>query len=56
MSALEKLDKYMETEHPVIDSHYIKLVLETICEGEIQRIQADGVLYEVYADRLETNE
>ena len=56
MSALEELDKYLETEHSVTDSHYIKLLLEAICEGEIQRINVEGILYEVHADRLETKE
>ena len=56
MSALEELDKYLETEHSVTDSHYIKLLLEAICEGGISSIYTEGVLYEVHADRLETNE
>jgi len=56
MSALEKLNKYIETKHTVTDTHYIKLILDAICEGYIQRIHTEGVLYEVHADRLETDE
>lgn len=56
MSALEELDKYLETKHTVTDTYYIKLILDTICEGDIQRIHVEGVLYEVHADRLETDE
>lgn len=56
MSTLEELDKYMRTKHPANDPHYIKLILEAICEGEIQTISTEGILYEVHADRLETNE
>lgn len=56
MSALEELNKYIKTKHPANDSHYIKLILEAICEGEIQTISIEGILYEVHADRLETNE
>lgn len=56
MSASEKLNEYIKARRPVIDSHYIKLILEAICDGEIERIEAEGVLYEIHADRLETNE
>ena len=56
MSALEKLNEYIKTKHPVNDSHYVKLILEAICEGEVERIKTEGVLYEIHADRLETNE
>jgi hypothetical protein len=56
MSALEKLDKYIEEKRPTADSHYIKLILEAICEGGIKTIFVEGALYEVYADRLETKE
>ena len=56
MSALEKLNEYIKAKRPVIDSHYIKLILEAICEGGVERISAEGVLYEIHADRLETDE
>ena len=56
MSALEELNKYIDTKHPANDSHYIKLILETICEGGISSIYTEGTLYEVHADRLETDE
>lgn len=56
MSALEELNKYIDMKHPANDSHYIKLILEAICEGGISSIYTEGVLYEVHADRLETNE
>lgn len=56
MSAIEKLQEYINTEHPIINSHYIKLVLDAICEGSIKLISAEGVTYEVYADVMETKE
>ena len=56
MSALEKLNEYIKAKHPVIDSHYIKLILEAVYEGGIERIEAEGSLYEIHADKLETNE
>lgn len=56
MSTLEELNKYIETKHPTNDSHFLKLILEAICEGKIQSISTEGILYEVHADRLETNE
>ena len=56
MSALEKLNEYMEINQPVINLHFMKLILEAICEGGISSIDVEGALYEVHADRLETKE
>lgn len=56
MSALEKLNEYMKTVHPRTDDHFIKLILDTICEGGIKQIQVEGTTYEVYADIVETEE
>lgn len=57
MSAVEKLNEYINTVHPrANDNHYIKLVLDAICEGSIRQIQVEGATYEVYADIVETEE
>lgn len=56
MSALERFNDYINTVHPRVDSHYMKLMLEAIREGDIKSIDVEGVLYEVYADIVETEE
>lgn len=56
MSALKELTKYIETKHPANDSHYIKLILEAIREGEIRTIYTEGILYEINVEVLETKE
>lgn len=56
MSAIEKLKEYINTEHPVVNSHYIKLILDAVCEGGIKLISAEGTTYEVHADIMETEE
>ena len=56
MSAVEKLNEYINIVHPRVDSHYMKLMLEAIREGDIKTIDVEGILYEVYADIVETEE
>lgn len=56
MSALEKLNEYINTVQPVGNSHYVKLILDAICEGGIKSICVEGITYEVYADIVETKE
>ena len=56
MSAIEKLKEYINTEHPATNSHYIKLMLDAICEGGIKLVTTEGTTYEVYADVVETEE
>lgn len=56
MSAIEKLQEYINTEHPIINSHYIKLMLDAVSEDSIKQITAEGATYEVYADVMETEE
>lgn len=56
MNAVEKLNEYINTVHPKADHHYIKLLLDAICEGSIKQIQVEGATYEVYADVVETKE
>lgn len=54
MSAIEKLNEYINTTHPVANSHYVKLILDAICEGGIRQFCVEGTTYEVYADVVET--
>lgn len=54
MDATEKLNEYIKTVHPRTDNHYIKLILDAICEGGIKQIYVEGAMYEVYADIVET--
>jgi len=58
MSAIDELKQFLKI-HPrisQIEKHYIKLLLETICEGSIKQIAVEGKIYEVYADIVETEE
>ena len=54
MDAVEKLNEYINTVHPKADHHYIKLLLDAICERSVKQIQVEGITYEVYADIVET--
>ena len=54
MNTVEKLYEYISTVHPRTDSHYIKLILDAICEGEIKQINVEGTTYEIYANIVET--
>lgn len=56
MEAAKKLNEYINTVHPSTDSHYIKLLLDAICEGSVKQILVEGATYEVYADIMETEE
>lgn len=56
MRALERFNNYISTIHPRIDTHYMKLLLEAIREGDIKQIKVGESIYEVYADILETKE
>ena len=56
MNAVEKLNEYINTVYPRTNDHYIKLILDAICEGSIRQIQIEGTTYEVYADVVETVE
>ena len=59
MSAIDELEQYLKI-HPIAttseEQHYIKLLLEAIREGGIKQIQVEGIIYEVYADIVETEE